>query len=129
MPANQRRYFPATICSEHDSPFDALLALCVARDEVMELVAAACLAGEAAGEGVDCIVAKADGGRDVAALRGAHGRWLACNAFLDSCCATRFDAERALEKRCKRGRRGCVGVLPAAPGTDEKKPARQEPVP
>ena len=105
-----------------------LLALCVARDEVMELVAAACLAGDAVGEGVACIVAQADGGRDVAALRGAHGRWLACNAFLDSCCATAFDAERALRKRQKRGRRGCIGVLPALPDTDEKKPARQEPV-
>ena len=48
-------------------------------------------------------------------LIGAHGRWLACNAYLDSCCATRFDAERALDKRRKRGRHGCVGVLPAAP--------------
>ena len=127
----QRRYFPALICSEHDSPIDALLALCVARDEVMDLVTAACLAGEAGGEGVACVVAQADGGRDVAALRAAHGRWLACNAFVDSCCATAFDAERALDKRRKRGRRGCVGVLPAAPVvpvTDEKKPAREEPV-
>ncbi len=126
----ERRYFPAIICSEHDSPIDALLALYVARDEVMELVAAACLAGEAAGQGVECIVVQADGGRDVAAVRGAHGRWLACNAYLDSCCATRFDAERALDKRRKRGRHGCVGVLPAAPVemADEKKPAREEPV-
>jgi hypothetical protein len=65
----------------------------------------------------------------VAALRGPHGGWLACNVFLDSCHATPFDAERALAKRQKRGRRGCVGALPAAPGADEKKPARQEPVP
>ena len=128
MPNRERRYFPAVICSEHDSPIDALLALRVAREEVMELVAAACLAGEAAGDGVACVVAQADGGRDVAAVRDAHGRWLACNAFLDSCCATAFDAERALAKRRKRGRRGCVGVLPAAPAVVEKKPAREEPV-
>ena len=134
MKTPQRYYFPAIVCSEHDSPLDALLALCVARDEVMDLVVAAWLsgadggAGGESGGGIECIVAQADGGRDVAALRSPQGRWLACNAFLDSCCATLFDAERALSKRQKRGRRGCIGVLPALPDTDEKKPARQEPV-
>lgn len=121
MDTTARRYFPAIICSEHDSPVDALLALCVARDEVMDLVVAA-WPGDA-GEGAACLVAKVDGGRDVAALRTAQGRWLACNAFLDGGCATRSDAERALRKRLKGGRRGCVGELPAYPA-DEKKPAR-----
>ena len=117
-----RRYFPAIICGEYDSPIDALLALCVPRDEAMDLVVAAWPAG--VDDGCDCcvcVLATLDGGRDVAALRRADGRWLACNVFLDSCCATRSEAERLLQKLLKRGRRGCIGVLAVA---DEKKPAR-----
>ena len=114
-----RRYFPAIICSECDSPIDALLALCVPRDEVMDLVVAAWSAGIV--DGCDCILATLDGGRDVAALRRADGRWLACNAFLEYSCTTPGEAERLLQKLQKRGRRGCVGILAVA---DEKKPAR-----
>ena len=117
-----RRYFPAIICGEYDSPIDALLALCVPRDEAMDLVVAAWSAGIVDGcDCCDCVLATVDGGRDVAALRRADGRWLACNAFLEFACATRNEAERRLQKLQKRGRRGCIGVLAVA---DEKKPAR-----
>lgn len=102
------RYFPAILCAEHDSPIDALLALCVPHDEAMDLVAAAWRNGDAS-----CIVTTVDGGRNVAVLRTAEGRWAACNAFLDACSSTRREAERQLQKRLKRGRRGYVGVLQA----------------
>ena len=123
MSASPVSYFPAVICHVCDSPVDALLAMHVAHDEAMDLVAAA---WQRRGEGADCVVAEVDGGRAVAALRASDGRWFACNAFVDGCCTTRRDAERALEKRLKRGRSGCVGVLPWASGAslDEKKPAR-----
>lgn len=115
-------FFPAVICAEFDSPIDALVSLCVPHDEAMNLVAAAWRSGESASEaaseaasesGYDavCILATRDGGRRVAALPQADGRWAACNAFLDPCCATRAEAERLLAKRLKRGRRGLVGVL------------------
>ena len=114
-----RRYFPAIICGEYDSPIDALLALCVPRDEAMDLVVAAWSAGAVGC--CDCVLATVDGGRDVAVLRRADGRWLACNAFLEFACTTRNEAERLLQKLQKRGRRGCIGVLAVA---DEKNPAR-----
>lgn len=100
------RYFPAILCAEYDSPIDALVSLCVPQDEAMDLVSAAWRNGE-----VSCIVTAVDGGRNVAVLRTPDGRWAACNAFLDACCSTHSEAERELQKRVKRGRRGYVGVL------------------
>ena len=108
-------YFPALLCALYDSPIDALVAQCVPRDEALELVAAAWV-----GEPQTCILATIDGGRSVAALRTEQGRWAACNAFPDQCCATPHDAERALKKLLKRGRQGYVGTLTV----DEKKPAQ-----
>lgn len=117
---------PAVICAEFDSPIDALVSLCVPHDEAMNLVAAAWRSGESVSEAASeaaseatseagseavCILATLDGGRRVAALPQADGRWAACNAFLDPRCATRAEAERLLAKRLKRGRRGLVGVL------------------
>jgi hypothetical protein len=106
--SSARRYFPAIVCVECDSPIDALVALCVPRDEAMAIVVAS-WRDEAA-----CVVASVAGGRAVAALRTAQGRWAACNAFTDHCCATPGEAERQLAKLLKRGRRGLVGVLAAA---------------
>ena len=108
-------YFPALLCELCDSPIDALVALCVPRDEAMELVAASW-----ADDQSSCVLATLDGGRRVAALRTKEGRWAACNAFLDQACATRHDAERTLKKLLKRGRQGYVGTIAA----DEKKPAQ-----
>ena len=59
-------YFPAVLCVLCDSPIDALVALCVPRDEAMELVAASW-----AGDPPCCVLASVDGGRSVAALLGA----------------------------------------------------------
>ncbi|WP_301103059.1 hypothetical protein [Propionivibrio sp.] len=109
-------YFPAILCVECDSPIDALLALCVPRDEAMNLLAAAWRNDE-----FECVVASVDGGRSVAVLRTPEGRWAACNAFLDHVCLTRHEAERQLKKLLKRGRRGYIGALVLAAG--EKKPA------
>jgi hypothetical protein len=103
---SSERYFPAIVCAEFDSPIDALISLCVPQDEAMTLVAASWRSG-----GPSCVVATIDGGRAVAALRTTDGRWAACNAFLDHCCASRSEAERQLKKLLKRGKRGCVGVL------------------
>ena len=99
-------YFPAVLCLLCDSPIDALVALCVPRDEAMELVAASWASGQSA-----CVLATLDGGRTVAALRTEQGRWAACNAFHEQACATRHDAERALKKLLGRGRRGYVGTI------------------
>ena len=113
--SGQTSYFPALLCVLCDSPIDALVALCVPRDEAMELVTAAW-----GSEPPQCVLATIDGGRCVAALRTAQGRWAACHAFHELASATRSDAERALQKLLKRGRRGYVGVIPSG----EKKPAR-----
>ena len=110
-PANEprtRRYFPAILCVECDSPIDALLALHVPQDEAMDLVAAAWADGRAR-----CVLARVDGGRQVAAILLPGGRWAACNAFAGQLCATPREAERRLEKLLKQGRRGAVGVIPA----------------
>jgi hypothetical protein len=106
LPAHDkaRPYFPAVVCVECDSPIDALLALCVRRDEAMDLVAASWR-----GDAGACILTTVDGGRNVAAIRTPAGRWAACHAFLDHACATRSEAERQLGKLIKRGRSGCVG--------------------
>ena len=104
------RYFPAVLCAEYDSPIDALIALCVPRDEVMELVAASWGVEDAATE--VCILSTVDGGRSVAAIRTADRRWAACHAFPELACASRKDTERQLGKLLKRGRQGYVAVLP-----------------
>lgn len=101
-----RRYFPAILCVECDSPIDALVALCISRDEAMDLVAASWRS-----EDSHCVMATVDGGRNVAALRTPEGRWAACNAFPEPWYATRLEAERQLQKLLKRGRRGYVGEL------------------
>lgn len=108
------RYFPAVLCAEYDSPIDALIALCVPRDEVMELVAASWGAegGRDDRDGEVCILTTVDGGRSVAAIRTVERRWAACHAFPELACANRKDAERQLGKLLKRGRRGYVAVLP-----------------
>ena len=102
-------YFPAIVCTVCDSPIDALVALCVPRDEAMDLVAASWRESE-----TGCIVATLDGGRPVAVLPTPDGRWAACNAFLGELCATPQEAARRLDKLLKRGRRGYVGCLPHA---------------
>jgi hypothetical protein len=110
LPANDKAkpYFPAVVCVECDSPIDALLALCVPRDEAMDLVAASWRSDEC-----ECILTTVDGGRSVAAIRTPAGRWAACHAFLEHASATRSEAERQLRKLLKRGRQGYVGELPA----------------
>ena len=100
-------YFPAILCVECDSPIDALVALCVPRDEAMDLVAASWR-----NKGAACVLATLDGGRAVAAVRTPEGRWAACNAFLDYCASSPGEAQRQLDKLLKRGRRGYVGTMP-----------------
>ena len=117
--ANKPRFFPAVLCAEHDSPIEALLALCVPRDEVMDLVAASWRGEESSGDPAleagfasACILATVDGGRHVAAIRTPEGRWAACHAFLDHACSTHSEAKRQLRKLLKRGRQGYVARLP-----------------
>ena len=98
-------YFPAIVCAEHDSPIDALIALCVPQDEALDLVTASWLNDEST-----CVLTVIDGGRAVAALRTPDGRWAACHAFLEYRCSNRREAERLLQRLLKRGRRGLVGV-------------------
>lgn len=99
-------YFPAIVCAIFDSPIDALVALCVPRDEAMDLVAAFWGEGDAV-----CIVATLDGGRPVAVLQTPEGRWAACNAFLGELCATPQEAGRRLDKLLRRGRQGYVACV------------------
>jgi len=105
-----RGYFAAIVCSVCDSPIDALVALCVRRDEAMMLVHAARSAGEPR-----CIVAWLHGGRPVAVVLTPEGRWAACNAFLDEIFATPQEAGRRLGRLLRRGRRGCVGEIERTP--------------
>ena len=107
---NFRGYFPAIVCVVCDSPIDALVALCVPRDEAMMLVTASWGSGE-----TECIVATLHGGRPIAVLRTPEGRWAACNAFLDEMFATPQEAGRRLDRLLRRGRRGYVGYLPHGP--------------
>ena len=100
------RYFPAIVCDEFDSPVDALVALCVPRDEAMELVTASWSADPAFS-----LLATVDGGRHVAILRTDDGRWAACNAYPELACSNRREAERRLKKLEKRGRHGRIGVM------------------
>lgn len=104
---NQRQepcYFPAIVCAEFDSPIDALVSLCVPADEAMDLVSATWTTGEA-----DCVMTVIDGGRTVAALRTAQGRWAACNAFPERASPSLSEATRQLGKLLRRGRRGMLG--------------------
>ncbi|SBT08442.1 conserved hypothetical protein [Candidatus Accumulibacter aalborgensis] len=101
-------YFPAIVCTEHDSPIDALVALCVPRDEATDLVAASWAAGRSS-----CLVTALDGGRPVVVLRTPDGRWAACNAFFGDLCSTPEEAARRLSRLLKRRRRGYVAWLPA----------------
>lgn len=103
-------YFPAIVCIVCDSPIDALVALCVPRNEAMELVTASWRGREAG-----CILATLDGGRRIAVLPTPDGRWAACNAFLDEVFATPQEAGRRLEQLLKRGRQGYVGYVQRAP--------------
>jgi hypothetical protein len=100
-------YFPAVIVAEYDSPIDALIGLSVARDEAMDLVAAAWAEGA-----MHCVLARVDGGRQVAAVPLPGGRWAACKAFTEPPCASPREAERRLVKLLKGGRRGTVGTVP-----------------
>lgn len=99
-------YFPAIVCIVCDSPIDALVALCVRRDEAMMLVTASRESSEAG-----CIVATLHGGRPIAVVRTPEGRWAACNAFLDEVFATPQEAGRRLDRLLKRGRQGYVGCV------------------
>lgn len=127
------RYFPAIICAEYDSPIDALLALKVPRDEALDLVVAAWPAwrrqrpeslspaladefankvcGEATTPELPALLTQVDGGRHVAVLCTAAGRWAACNAFPEPPCPTLAAAEARLARLLRRGRRGCIGRL------------------
>lgn len=98
-------YFPVVIHSEHSSAIDALLALDVPRDEVMDLVVAHF--GRP-----DCtILTRVDGGRAVAAVPLADGRWAAGNAWPEQACESRDEAGRRLLRLCKRGRRGLLAEV------------------
>jgi hypothetical protein len=103
-------YFPAIVCLVCDSPIDALVALCVRREEATLLVTAS-----RAGGGAECIMATLHGGRPIAVLRTPEGRWAACNAFLDEIFATPQEADRRLDRLLKRGRHGYVGHFRRAP--------------
>lgn len=101
-----KRYFPAVICAEYESPIDALIGLHVPQDEAMDLVAASWAEG-----GGKCVLATVDGGRCVAAILLPGGRWAACNAFVEEACTTEREAERRLGKLLKRGKKGAVGTM------------------
>ena len=103
-------YFPAIVCVVCDSPIDALVALCVPRQEAMMLVTASWGSGD-----TRCIVATLHGGRPIAALLTPEGRWAACNAFLDEIFSTPQEAGRRLDRLLRRGRRGYVGHVLRAP--------------
>jgi hypothetical protein len=107
---SRETYFPAVICAEYDSPIDALLGLHVPQDEAMDLVAAAWADGSAR-----CVLARVDGGRQVAAILLPNGRWAACKAFVEQTCATPREAERRLKKLAKRGQQGTVGMVDTTP--------------
>ncbi|WP_291993717.1 hypothetical protein [Candidatus Accumulibacter sp. ACC003] len=101
-------YFPAIVCAEHDSPIDALVGLCVPRDEAMNLVTASWTDGAA-----NCLMAIVAGGRTVVVLRTPERRWAACNAFCADLHATPQEAYRRLLQLLKRHRQGYVACLPA----------------
>lgn len=102
------RFFPAIVRSEHDSALDALVALDLPRGEAMDLLVASW------GDPGAAILAVVDGGRPVAAVPLADGRWAACNTFPDQLSASVSEAERNLSRLLRRGRRGLVACLAAA---------------
>ncbi|MCL2831309.1 MAG: hypothetical protein FWD77_11355 [Betaproteobacteria bacterium] len=109
-------YFPVIFLSrhpEHASPVDALAALDVPAAEALEC-ALAYWHGRSAEEGQDeIILAWLDGGRAVAALRLGGQGWIPCNAYPESASSRRIEAERALAKIARRGKKGCVACVPA----------------
>lgn len=102
------RFFPAIVRSEHDSALDALVALDLPRGEAMDLLVASWSDPGLA------ILAVVDGGRPVAAVPLADGRWAACNTFPEQRSTTLAEAERSLSRLLRRGRRGLVACLAAA---------------
>lgn len=102
------RFFPAIVRSEHDSALDALVALDLPRGEAMDLLVASW------GDPGRAILAVVDGGRQVAAVPLADGRWAACNTFPEHLAATFPEAERSLGRLLRRGRRGLVACVAAA---------------
>jgi hypothetical protein len=101
-------FLPAIIRSEHDSAFDALLALDLPRDEAMDLT----VAGWGGGEGFGlAILASVDGGRPVAAVPLADGRWAACNVYPEHAAGSCTEAARRLKKLLRRGRHGIVAEV------------------
>ena len=103
---NLSGYFPAIVCLICDSPIDALVALCLPRDEAMLLVTTSWRERDAG-----CLVATVHGGRSIAVMLTPEGRWAACNAFLDELFATPQEAARRLDRLLRRGRHGYVGYL------------------
>ena len=104
------RFFPVVVCSAHDSPLDALLAMHVAQDEAADAVAAALFTAVDPPPGF-AVLAEVDGGRAVAAVHTADGRWAAGNAFPEQGGATYAVAERTLSRVVKRGRHSLVAHL------------------
>lgn len=122
--SNQFRYFPAIVCSLCDSPIDALLALCVPRDEAMDLVTASWREAS-----TECLVTTLTGGRPIAVIHTPDGRWAACNAFLDELYETPQEAHKKLGKLLKRGRQGCVGYIRCLPGSPLDQQQAHRPIP
>ena len=83
----------------------------VPHDDAADAVAAAFLSDGLIEPGFS-VLASVDGGRDVAAVRTALGRWAACNAYPGKACASPLGAERELARLLKRGRRGLLGQVP-----------------
>lgn len=101
-------HFPAIVRSEHDSPLDALLAVCIPRPEALNLLAAAWAIG-----GSDCLFSILDGGRPVVVLRTPQGRWAACNAHLGELSLTLHQADRRRAKLEKGQRQAYLASLPS----------------
>lgn len=111
MASAPQYYFPAVICSQHHSAFDALVTLGVPRDEAMDLVAASW------GRPDESLVTWVDGGRAVAAVLVTPLCWAACNAYLEKSTPLQREAERELGKVLKRGKRGLIGLWRGAPAS------------
>ena len=105
------RFVPVVVCSEHDSPIDALLALHVAHDDAVDAVAAAIHGAAGVLPPGFAVLAESDGGRAVAAVRTAEGRWAAGNAFPEKIGSSAAVAERELKRLLKRGRCGLVAQI------------------
>ncbi len=103
-------YFPAIVCVVCDSPIDALVALCVRREEATALVGASWRDSSGGN-----LVATLHGGRQVAIFPTPDGRWAGCNAFMDELFATPQEADRKLDQLLKRGRQGYVGWVSRQP--------------